>query len=92
MAQLLAPYHNGMRLGQGFNSFTQQICLDNAVVVNSDENWERLKKYHVDSSHQPDPNGRTKRSSGIRKISAGTRSFDNDVEAEETTGGANHGW
>ncbi|OJJ42180.1 hypothetical protein ASPZODRAFT_35469, partial [Penicilliopsis zonata CBS 506.65] len=32
MAQLLAPYHNGMRLGQGFNSYTQQICLDKAVL------------------------------------------------------------
>ena len=31
MAQLLAPYNNSMRLGQGFNSYTQQICLDKAV-------------------------------------------------------------
>ncbi|KAF2497632.1 hypothetical protein BU16DRAFT_457309 [Lophium mytilinum] len=38
MAQLLAPYHNGMRLGQGFNSYTQQICLDNAVLLNTAEN------------------------------------------------------
>ena len=32
MAQLLAPYNNSMRLGQGFNSYTQQICLDRAVL------------------------------------------------------------
>lgn len=32
MSQLLAPYNNAMRLGQGFNSYTQQICLDRAVV------------------------------------------------------------
>ncbi|KAJ9613426.1 hypothetical protein H2200_003368 [Cladophialophora chaetospira] len=32
MAQLLAPYNNSMRLGQGFNSYTQQICIDNAVA------------------------------------------------------------
>ncbi|KAH7142929.1 hypothetical protein B0J13DRAFT_596179 [Dactylonectria estremocensis] len=31
MAQSLAPYNNSMRLGQGFNSYTQQICLDQAV-------------------------------------------------------------
>ena len=31
MAQALAPYNNAMRLGQGFNSYTQQICLDRAV-------------------------------------------------------------
>lgn len=31
MAVLLAPYNNAMRLGQGFNSYTQQICLSNAV-------------------------------------------------------------
>jgi hypothetical protein len=29
----LAPYTNAMRLGQGFNSYTQQICLDKAVLV-----------------------------------------------------------
>ncbi|KAK6359112.1 hypothetical protein TWF696_000279 [Orbilia brochopaga] len=37
MAQLLAPYNNAMRLGQGFNSYTQQICIDNAVSI--DPNW-----------------------------------------------------
>ncbi|KAI8262808.1 hypothetical protein K4K58_000382 [Colletotrichum sp. SAR11_239] len=36
MALLLAPYNNGMRLGQGFNSYTQQICIDDAVVVDPD--------------------------------------------------------
>ncbi|CAD6952016.1 unnamed protein product [Tilletia controversa] len=30
---MLAPYNNSMRLGQGFNSFTQSICVDNAVVI-----------------------------------------------------------
>ncbi|KAL9933586.1 hypothetical protein V8E36_007762 [Tilletia maclaganii] len=34
MSLLLAPYNNGMRLGQGFNSYTHQICVDNAVVIN----------------------------------------------------------
>ncbi|KAI0147799.1 hypothetical protein GGR57DRAFT_475869 [Xylariaceae sp. FL1272] len=33
MALLLAPYTHAMRLGQGFNSYTQQICVDDAVVV-----------------------------------------------------------
>ncbi|KAI5856606.1 hypothetical protein BZA05DRAFT_204837 [Tricharina praecox] len=33
MSTLLAPYQNAMRLGQGFNSYTQQICVDNAVKV-----------------------------------------------------------
>ena len=36
MALLIAPYNNAMRLGQGFNSYTQQICIDDAVVVNPD--------------------------------------------------------
>ncbi|KAK0528577.1 hypothetical protein OC835_004614 [Tilletia horrida] len=34
MSLLLAPYNNAMRLGQGFNSYTGQICVDDAVVVN----------------------------------------------------------
>ncbi|KAH8597449.1 hypothetical protein B0O99DRAFT_739487 [Bisporella sp. PMI_857] len=33
MALLVAPYNNSMRIGQGFNSYTQKICIDNAVVV-----------------------------------------------------------
>ncbi|PWN86842.1 hypothetical protein FA10DRAFT_200822 [Acaromyces ingoldii] len=33
MSLLLAPYNNAMRIGQGFNSFTQQICIDSAVVT-----------------------------------------------------------
>ncbi|PGH17839.1 hypothetical protein AJ80_04662 [Polytolypa hystricis UAMH7299] len=35
----LAPYTNLMRLGQGFNSYTQQICIDDAVLIrtSSDE-------------------------------------------------------
>ncbi|PSR82112.1 hypothetical protein BD289DRAFT_454493 [Coniella lustricola] len=33
MAVMLAPYNNAMRLGQGFNSYTQQICVDDAVVI-----------------------------------------------------------
>ncbi|KAE8267394.1 hypothetical protein A4X09_0g4946 [Tilletia walkeri] len=33
MSLLIAPYNNAMRLGQGFNSYTQQICIDDAVVI-----------------------------------------------------------
>ncbi|CAI6331688.1 unnamed protein product [Periconia digitata] len=36
MALQLVPYNNSMRLGQGFNSFTQQICVDNSVIGISD--------------------------------------------------------
>ncbi|EMD85057.1 hypothetical protein COCC4DRAFT_31650 [Bipolaris maydis ATCC 48331] len=36
MAMLLAPYNNSMRLGQGFNSFTQQICMTDAVTQGED--------------------------------------------------------
>jgi hypothetical protein len=47
MAQLLAPYHNGMRLGQGFNSYTQQICLDNAVLIDNNQHRSRVREYYV---------------------------------------------
>ena len=33
---LRAPYNNAMRLGQGFNSFTQQLCIIDAVGVGDD--------------------------------------------------------
>ncbi|CAI6340662.1 unnamed protein product [Periconia digitata] len=33
MSIQLVPYNNAMRLGQGFNSYTQTICVDDAVIV-----------------------------------------------------------
>ena len=60
MAQLLAPYNNSMRLGQGFNSYTHQICLHNAVTVprssylgtpSTDDEWVHAE----DEEYQPDP-------------------------------------
>ena len=44
MAQLLAPYNNAMRLGQGFNSYTQQICLDQAVLPDTKAKEREAKK------------------------------------------------
>ncbi|KAK1753658.1 hypothetical protein QBC47DRAFT_430507 [Echria macrotheca] len=32
MATLLAPYNTAMQLGAGFNSYTQQLCINDAVV------------------------------------------------------------
>lgn len=32
MATQLVPYNTAMKLGSGFNSFTQTLCVDNAVV------------------------------------------------------------
>ncbi|KAH6880764.1 hypothetical protein B0T10DRAFT_446462 [Thelonectria olida] len=32
MATLLAPYNTAMQLGSGFNSYTQQLCINDAVV------------------------------------------------------------
>ena len=31
MAMIRVPYNNAMRLGQGVNSFTQQLCMLKAV-------------------------------------------------------------
>lgn len=36
MATQLVPYTTAMRLGSGFNSFTQTLCVDNAVVRDID--------------------------------------------------------
>ena len=47
MAQLLAPYNNSMRLGQGFNSYTQQSCLDKAVSRDNQANRVHLPKQAV---------------------------------------------
>nr|XP_036588070.1 uncharacterized protein CTRU02_02082 [Colletotrichum truncatum]KAF6799211.1 hypothetical protein CTRU02_02082 [Colletotrichum truncatum] len=55
MAQLLAPYNNSMRLGQGFNSYIQQICLDNAVLEDTEENRARLDDILHSSGHFSPP-------------------------------------
>lgn len=49
MATLLAPYTNGMRLGQGFNSYTQQICLDKAVLIDNAANRAKERQTIADS-------------------------------------------
>ena len=33
MSLLLVPYNDSMRLGMGFNSYTQALCIDKAVDV-----------------------------------------------------------
>lgn len=45
-----------MRLGQGFNSYNQQICLDNAVLIDTDHNRLRVKGYYEEDAK----NGNTK--------------------------------
>jgi hypothetical protein len=36
MATQIVPYNTTMQLGTGFNSFTQTLCVNNAVVCDSD--------------------------------------------------------
>lgn len=36
MALLLAPYNDSMKLGQGFNSYTHELCIDGAVEFGKD--------------------------------------------------------
>lgn len=36
MATLTVPYNTAMQLGSGFNSFTQTLCIDHAVVRDLD--------------------------------------------------------
>ncbi|KAJ7797131.1 hypothetical protein B0H13DRAFT_1674612 [Mycena leptocephala] len=57
MAYLLAPYNSAMRLGMGFNSFTQQLCINDAVKTKdnqtaTEKNLTRpqYKKGEMDSS------------------------------------------
>ncbi|KAK6544235.1 hypothetical protein TWF694_000938 [Orbilia ellipsospora] len=44
MPLLLAPYNSAMRLGQGFNSYTQQITIDDAVIIDAKKAEEGLKR------------------------------------------------
>lgn len=37
MSLMLAPYNDSMRLGMGFNSYTQTLCQDKAVYITDRE-------------------------------------------------------
>jgi hypothetical protein len=44
MATQLVPYNTAMQLGSGFNSFTQTLCIDHAVVRDTDMLLETNQK------------------------------------------------
>ncbi|CAG7557900.1 unnamed protein product [Fusarium equiseti] len=44
MATLLAPYNTAMQLGTGFNSFTQQLCVNGAVTSSKEAGSEAKKE------------------------------------------------
>lgn len=54
MATQLVPYNTAMQLGSGFNSFTQTLCVDHAVVRDADmlveANKDDTKEKHVAQS------------------------------------------
>jgi hypothetical protein len=58
MSQTLAPYNNAMRLGQGFNSYTQTVCVDSAVtrsvVLLTDESHEDDSTAQKESDYDDD--------------------------------------
>ncbi|KAJ7292061.1 hypothetical protein C8J57DRAFT_1044173 [Mycena rebaudengoi] len=47
MAVLLAPYNDAMRLGMGFNSFTQQLCINDAVRLADGKEGEPATDAHL---------------------------------------------
>lgn len=71
MAQSIAPYNNGMRLGQGFNSYTQQICLDRAVLENTPTNWARVKASYTEPIPGQDDSNNSNRNSRSGRRSLG---------------------
>ncbi|KAH8173563.1 hypothetical protein LIA77_07818 [Sarocladium implicatum] len=58
MATLLAPYNTAMQLGTGFNSFTQQVCVNHAVTSTKELDLSSPPedaKAHLKGADQPDP-------------------------------------
>ncbi|KAF7328408.1 hypothetical protein MVEN_02556500 [Mycena venus] len=47
MSLLLAPYNDAMRLGMGFNSFTQQLCINDAVRLADGKKGEPATDQHL---------------------------------------------
>lgn len=80
MAQMLAPYNNAMRLGQGFNSYTQQICLDQAVLQNTEAN-RALEADRIAKTKKPDALGGAPISGlgGVKSLTSSTHSEVDDA-------------
>ena len=53
MSQLIAPYNNSMRLGQGFNSYTHQNGLLDAVGIRKTDTYTPS---HSSNSYDHDEN------------------------------------
>ncbi|KAF7554228.1 hypothetical protein G7Z17_g3072 [Cylindrodendrum hubeiense] len=52
MSMILAPYNDAMRIGQGFNSYTHELCIDGAVMVKSAEWGEQNQTKTIESPAQ----------------------------------------
>ena len=74
MALMLAPYNSAMRLGMGFNSFTQSLCINDVVQkadgTRASESDLRAKPLSGDpkDSSRPAPNNALVNSSGTQVI------------------------
>ncbi|KAI8681752.1 hypothetical protein NCS55_00428200 [Fusarium keratoplasticum] len=52
MSMILAPYNDAMRIGQGFNSYTHELCIDGAVLVKSSDQGEQNQTKTIESPAQ----------------------------------------
>ncbi|KAM0424831.1 hypothetical protein ACHAPT_009887 [Fusarium lateritium] len=52
MSMILAPYNDAMRIGQGFNSYTHELCIDGAVLVKSADQGEQNQTKTIESPAQ----------------------------------------
>lgn len=81
MGVLLAPYTSGMKLGSGFNSYTQQLCVDGAVTGDSNPRIEKRIPATTGSSDKQVAQSVTFTRSRIRKTSDITQTLNVRVES-----------
>ncbi|PGG99338.1 hypothetical protein GX51_06374 [Blastomyces parvus] len=60
----LAPYTSLMRIGQGFNSYTQQICIDDAVIVHEYNDGSGNQHHCLPGEFPPDDADDSKKDAG----------------------------
>ncbi|KAG5295656.1 hypothetical protein I7I50_08494 [Histoplasma capsulatum G186AR] len=82
---LLAPYTSLMRIGQGFNSYTQQICIDDAIIVHEQNGSSESPHHCLPGEFPPDNADAAERDDNILSVEEAPQPVDNSLQRSPRT-------
>ncbi|OJD16850.1 hypothetical protein AJ78_03040 [Emergomyces pasteurianus Ep9510] len=81
----LAPFTSLMRIGQGFNSYTQQICIDDAVLVHEYFDSPGSQLRYLPGQFPPDNVDGSEKDIGDAVVEGATEPADDSLELPRPT-------